>query len=665
MEDIWGLFSDENFPSTGKSKKEKKEKSATKTNTKAAESYGLPLEVICDGRSHSLTVEETGKTEVTVTDIQEAVTKLWPWYPADISSIELIDNVAYVCYRNQGTQKGMITMKEMDSFRVMGSEMDLSNYVDTESETVEVSVIQDIIKKEYPGNYPEKSPLWKQISVLRSAKAGMLIALMPPDPVLAIPVTDDIKVVAPDGVYIEIGKERMLAELNNGDEKEPELIISKLEKILKEEGITLQNQLQVSKTRTDHLYHLYPITSVRKSTPTGKQELYPTQDTTLSVYYAKYILTPMDFNGQEKVDKNAILAFLVEKGHKEYSFCDVRINYSEKGKMILVSAVGSSKGAAAALPLEKFPKAWLVRHARQDCVEHSVYDCFIEDGKDRYHLFDTPMFTAVLPVPSDEHRSSYLDWKLPKIPGKLFAEGRYISLYTYRKSGCEVCMDLYFEPDSQTYIWNIPNQSVGIGAARTVTDPFLETTEMSGLIKVGQAHSHGCFHAFFSDMDNMDENIPGIYGVWGLLQCDKPEFKIRLLACFRQFLSISADMVFGRETEILSMEDRQRLEYKVNQHVVGQPVLFEPEYGLVELEGRKLLLLSIVDAEIFRLCKGIYVYDIYGQDTEYSISAVPKEHAVMCLLSPEPLESFYLETPDFMEKLIMTKKKMSVLECIG
>lgn len=41
----------------------------------------------------------------------------------------------------------------------------------------------------------------------------------------------------------------------------------------------------------------------------------------------------------------------------------------------------------------------------------------------------------------------------------------------------------------------------------------MECYEASGLVKVGEFHSHGRIPAFFSATDNEDEKFPGLYGV--------------------------------------------------------------------------------------------------------------------------------------------------------
>ena len=44
-------------------------------------------------------------------------------------------------------------------------------------------------------------------------------------------------------------------------------------------------------------------------------------------------------------------------------------------------------------------------------------------------------------------------------------------------------------------------------------EPYLECYEVSGLVKVGEFHSHGRIPAFFSATDDEDETFPGLYGV--------------------------------------------------------------------------------------------------------------------------------------------------------
>lgn len=663
MDDIFELFSDDFFPCETKSKKEKKEaKGITKETV-----YDLPLGIICDGRTYELTSVLAGKGQVTMKELQAGICKMFPWYPEDISHADLDESkkVAYVTYKNHGTQKGELQMGEGDVLRVMGNEMDVSNLVNPEGATIEVSIIQEAIKKEHPECYADNSPLWKQISVLRSDKAGMLVAIMPPDPVQAIPVGDTLKFVPPGEIAVEISRERQMKTIQERDiEGADELTVAELETILGEEGLTLNKQLTISKTNTNRLYYLLSNVSVKNSVATSKPkaELYPTVDTILSVYYAKYHLSPADFGGKEKVDKNALLSFLVEKGHKEYGYCDVRVNYVTKGKMILVSAVGSSKGHMITAPLEDFLEMETVRGILNEHGEDFIHERIERDGI-QYHLVDTPMYTTIIPD-GETSQVFYLDWKLPRIPAGIFAQGEYVSRYVFKKYHSEVCMDLYFSRKSREYVWNIPNQVVTGATAQTITDPFLETTELSGLIKVGQAHSHGQYPAFFSMVDDRDENTPGIYGVWGSVQNEMPEFKLRLLVFFRRFITLQANTIFETDRLQLIEEDRRMLHQKVERHIC-RTAITEPRYYVVGLDSRKLLLINAADADVYRKCQGIHVYDIYGEGIEYAISESPQNNTILCLLSLDKLDVGFLSEVDIKGKLEPTQTMMSILDFVG
>lgn len=663
MDDIFDLFSDDFFPS--ETKQTKKEKKAGKGDAREIV-YDLPLKVACDGRAINLTDVLVGKQQLTMKELQAAVYKIYPWYPEDISSIDVDESerMAFVSYKNHGTQKGELQMKENDILRVMGKELDVSNLVSQESTTIEINMIQDAIKKEFPECYSDKSPLWNQISILRSDKAGLLVAIMPPDPVQAIPIGEVLIFVPPGEIAVEVSLELQQRAIQKREaEGVNELTVPEVEEILLEEGIILKRQLTISKTNVSHMYYLLTNTSVKRNVATKPKELYPTIDTTLSVYYAKYPLSPSDFSGEEKVDKNALLAFLVERGHKEYSYCDVRINYSDKGKMILVSAVGSTKGYEPVASIREFPELKMLKELL-DKQEDVFYQDLIDRDGSLYHIIENPIFTAVLMDKATPHKL-YLDWKLPKISGKVFSQGAYICQYVYSLCTGEVCMDLYYSQKDNEYVWSVPNQVVTTISAQTVTDPFLEITQLSGLIKVGQVHSHGHHPAFFSMIDNKDEVIPGLYGVWGSIQTSEPEFKLRLLVSYGQFIPLQPDLFFELNKQPLSTIDKKLLRNKVNRHLFNSiSELDEPMFYLVELEDKNLLLINTSDADVYRKCKGIFTYDVYEdiENMEYRLSEQPQENAVISLLSKDVLDLNHFSGLNVAGKVEPTKRMMSILD---
>ena len=59
----------------------------------------------------------------------------------------------------------------------------------------------------------------------------------------------------------------------------------------------------------------------------------------------------------------------------------------------------------------------------------------------------------------------------------------------------------------------MPFQQVYHASVEAEREPYLECYEVSGLVKVGEFHSHGRIPAFFSATDDEDETFPGLYGV--------------------------------------------------------------------------------------------------------------------------------------------------------
>lgn len=214
-------------------------------------------------------------------------------------------------------------------------------------------------------------------------------------------------------------------------------------------------------------YFVY-VKAGKEEKATVNKELYSVDDVELSLLFKSYHLTKDMFQGKDAVTKTEIMDFLVSQGHREFLFMDnnlVTLKYNEKNKILLVVVRGSTKG------------------------------CTDEVSLPAQILYDWEEFSRTV-------------WHLNRT---------------------EVLMDLYYDPTKEEYLWYVPDQVVAPAMVHAEFEPFLQAESLCGLKKVGQFHSHGGIHAFFSATDNRDEQYPGIYGVIGSLSNQNPTHAFRVV----------------------------------------------------------------------------------------------------------------------------------------
>lgn len=606
----------------------KKEASKAKKKTVATPKYGLPLAIIADGLKHTLNAEEMGQQEVTREQILEAAEKRWPWYPHDIADVEMDEKLkeAFISYKQMGTPKGELALKEGDRFMFRDTEIDFSEYITEGAEKIEVAKLQKAFKALYPDFFAKKAREWEQISMLRSDKTGIIVPILPVQAVTSIPVQENglVLITAKCNIVITRDEQQKLlaektddeacleddenmeeAETGESDDKsiqylEPEDI----EKVLKEKGLIFDGRLLLSKAAAEGSYSTW-IRNSNPKTPVAKEEYYPVEGVKLSLYYTRYDLSSKDFDGKEEVTKDELLQYLVQHGHPEYEHTDVRVSYIKKEKLILITTSGSKKGA--------------------EILDSSRYHAYMrffrmKDSAPHYDHIENTLFSADLPE-EDEH-PFFFSFKLPPIPEYIRIQGEKIGKFVYENMGTEVTMDLYYSLKRNKYFWNPPVQRAMAGSVSTITEEFLEASDLSGLIRVGQGHSHGSYPAFFSGQDDHDERIPGLYFVWGSFAEASPSFCVRV-SFGNRYQIIRPEIVFEtcngegktdtpstRELEAL-VSERFCKTYK------------EPDYMCFRVYDKEILFTDYTNPYfrgIFEMCDNLWVYDLYLEDNISKVS---------------------------------------------
>ena len=242
------------------------------------------------------------------------------------------------------------------------------------------------------------------------------------------------------------------------------------------------------------MFQLYTYAGGSTPVTKAKEQTYSIDGVTLSLLFTEYELSADDFNGKNEVTQKEITAFLVSKGHREYSVAEYTLTEAKKDKLLIVTIKGSKKGA----------------------IEHP--------------LFDTDDFGHVSLLTGIP--------KLPKAALRYFLDAANTAL-----NKGELLLELFYEPRSERYLFFIPRQNRSSGSVQATFESFFESRKASKLIKVGEFHSHGSIPPFWSNTDNESERfIPGLYAVIGNLRIC-PEMKFRF-STGESFIDISSENFF-------------------------------------------------------------------------------------------------------------------------
>ena len=597
MLDLYEMFlsddkEEKKAPAKPAGKKEKKS-----SEKKPEKKYQLPITLNMEGVVHTLELED-GRTELTLKEMKERIAEKWSWYPADIVDLDIDETrrMAFLTYRQEGSAKGRIAVDAGDVFRFGQSEIEYTEYIDEESSDVEIANLQSVFKTTFPQYFAADSKSWEKIMILRSASTGVMVPILPIINAGKIPVRDVLTFVTARGI-ITFTKEEQLKVIKERTEdtetgSAADLEVEDIASLMKEKELNFEGRLTISETGTEGTYSVW-IKPKKSEKPEVKEELYPVEGVTLSLYYARYELSPEEFGGKKEVTKGELLAFLVRKNHPEYEYTDVRLNYLRKEKVILVTTNGSKKGA-------------LVRNMEfflSDMQQHS------HDGRyPAYQNFDNPLFSAKIPKePSD---NAYFSWNLAKIPNYIKAQGAFVSRQVYQRFKTEVSLDLYYSEKKGMYFWNPPVQRGTPSGVSTKTETFLEASYCSGLIKIGQGHSHGFYPAFFSGQDDLDEQLPGIYCVWGNLGEEQTSFCIRAGVGGGQFLSIDPNQVFEKLQAGPKDMSAELLFDLTFIRILGSQR--EPSYPCITIGGYEVLLhlgrIHPYVRAVYDACTGLFLY---------------------------------------------------------
>ncbi|WP_066297513.1 hypothetical protein [Bacillus sp. FJAT-29937] len=121
-------------------------------------------------------------------------------------------------------------------------------------------------------------------------------------------------------------------------------------------------------------------------------------------------------------------------------------------------------------------------------------------------------------------------FRLPKIPESIFHQIYSFFKYYCDLSDVEVMLQLFFDKETKQYFLECPVQHVSKTRVNAQEDIRFLGRNSLRYIQVAQFHSHNSMSAYFSEVDDLDEKAYMIYGVFGLLNQDRPSVRFRVKA---------------------------------------------------------------------------------------------------------------------------------------
>ena len=469
---IFGDLFDTPAAPAAKKKDEKKKSAAKKSanNTKKEVNIKLPATVSLMGfEARYISPKMMGKEEVTGSELIKYVKETESWLPDAISYSEEMKAVIFT-----GTTQEKGEVKEPQALWFGLEELSIDQI--PEEKRRDISEYIKAFREQRPDLSAAEAGIYTgcdgQLYVIINPKQHVSSIVMP---------KEELKIQYLFGETIVLSRAECvpLCGLENEAEVLPdtEIRLEELKKVLPE---WLRAGAVFIRTGEDT--YLVAVKEEEKQSAVKAKTYNIRGGATISLYFIKYPITPEDFTGKEEVEEEDIRQFLVLKGHVEYGFMESSIvvsPYSDpktKEKYLLVTTRGSKKGAC-----------------------HPFFG-LTDEG---FH------------------------WNGPKIPLYIFGQFCDVAILVYRQWNTEILMELFYYRGE--YFWYIPFQTVTSGSAESEAELFIESSVLSGAVKVGEWHSHGRIPAFFSSVDNEDEKFPGIYGVMGGIGTESPNFMWRVV----------------------------------------------------------------------------------------------------------------------------------------
>lgn len=145
---------------------------------------------------------------------------------------------------------------------------------------------------------------------------------------------------------------------------------------------------------------------------------------------------------------------------------------------------------------------------------------------------DTPLFRATTRIaqrPALLPAAPSLQLRIPRIPTSVMEQAYGFFLDVFRRHRSEALAQILYAPDRATFQLVIPTQRVtyyadGPSPRMALGVHYEPMAKPPGFLLLGDIHSHGCHHAYFSPADDLDDlTREGLHIVLGRLDMAEPD----------------------------------------------------------------------------------------------------------------------------------------------
>jgi hypothetical protein len=147
-----------------------------------------------------------------------------------------------------------------------------------------------------------------------------------------------------------------------------------------------------------------------------------------------------------------------------------------------------------------------------------------------------------------DQQSPSISLSFPKLPRDLLERVYGFFRFVFERLDGEAVVFLYYSPGSGEFHVDAPPQRLTRYRTRRGwrTEGNVEYRALArpdGFLKLGDAHSHGDSHAFFSSIDDRDDAEDGLRVVMGRLDRPQPDVRVSFMANGTRFKLDAADVL--------------------------------------------------------------------------------------------------------------------------
>lgn len=237
----------------------------------------------------------------------------------------------------------------------------------------------------------------------------------------------------------------------------------------------------------------------------------------------------------------------LERAFPQFSAARTKWDVDETNKRLFPDAYAGSKGAIAKGGLT--PSFF---ESEEEALESSDKCRYILNGDGKIHEVKQSVFGTMIteakniPLPITKER---FEFALPKIPNKILRQIiGFFKSYIHDEANYEVALRIYWDLEEKRYVIECPEQIVtAVRIDLTYSNQYTGRNSLR-YVPVLEVHSHNVMRAFFSSIDDADEQAYCIYGVFGRLNRSQIDMIFRVKSG-NSFIIIPGSQIFEIEFE--------------------------------------------------------------------------------------------------------------------